>query len=115
MKHNNDFRHDLEVGRLGEKALDSILSNQKIEVKTDLLASKTGNVFVEYESRSKPSGISTTEADWWAFVIAKNQIVLLRTSRVKELSRKYWSRRIKGGDSNTSMGVLVPIKDLLGL
>ena len=61
MKHNNDFKYDLVVGELKESELSDILSNSKIEIKYDLMAHKTGNVFVEYESRGKPSGISKTQ------------------------------------------------------
>ena len=48
MKHNNDFKYDLEVGQLKESELGDMLSNSKIEVKYDLRAKETGNVFVEY-------------------------------------------------------------------
>ena len=113
MKHNNDFSHDLEVGKLGEKALAKILENSKIEVKTDLQASKTGNVFVEYESRNKPSGLATSQADFWCFVISRHQLALVSAQRIKALARKHWSRQTVGGDSNTSKGVLVPVNDLI--
>ena len=34
MNFNSDFKYDLELGQLGEKYLNEILSNKKIEVKT---------------------------------------------------------------------------------
>lgn len=113
MKQNNNFSHDLEVGQLGEKALAAILEDSKIEVKTDLQASQTGNVFVEYESRGKLSGISTSEADFWCFIISKHQLALLSAQRLKALTRKHWNKQTLGGDSNTSKGVLIPVNDLI--
>lgn len=113
MKYNNNFSHDLEVGQLGEKALAEILESSKIEVKTDLQASKTGNVFVEYESRNKPSGLATSKADFWCFVISKHQLALVSSQRIKALARQHWARQVLGGDSNTSKGVLVPVDDLI--
>ena len=113
MKHNSDFSHDLEVGQLGERALAQILENSKIEVETDLQASKTGNVFVEYESRNKPSGVATSGADFWCFIISRHQLALISARRIKGLARKYWHRQTLGGDSNTSKGVLVPVNDLI--
>ena len=89
MKYNNDFRHDLELGQVGEKALGEIFSNKKIEVKTDLKAHQTGNVFVEYSSRGKKSGIATTEADYWCFIVSNKQVAILDTEKVKDLARKY--------------------------
>ena len=114
MEHNSDFRYDLKLGVIGEEYLASILQNKKIEVKTDFKALKTGNVFVEYSSRSKKSGISTTEAIWYAFILSNNLICLIKTDELKMLCRKYigTNRDIKGGDSNTSKGIILPIKDL---
>lgn len=114
MKYNNDFRHDLEVGQLGEKLLADILENKTIEVKKDLKAFSTGNVFVEYESRGKKSGLSTSEADWWAFIYSDTQISLIETKCLKELCRQYigTKRDVLGGDMNTSKGILLPINEL---
>lgn len=114
MNYNNDFSHDLEVGQIGEKALGEIFENKTIEVKTDLQAQKTGNVFVEYESRNKPSGITTTKADYWCFIISSKQVIIIETDYLKILARTYWTtQRILGGDSNTSKGILMPISALI--
>lgn len=113
MNYNNDFRHDLAIGQLGEKALGTILEHKKIEVKTDLQAKQTGNVFVEYRSRGKLSGISTSEADYWCFIISNYQLTMIATEKLKELARQNWSRQVRGGDSNTSDGVLVSVTELL--
>ena len=87
MKYNNDFRHDLEVGQLGEKLLADILENRTIEVKKDLKAMQTGNVFIEYSSRGKRSGLSTSQADWWALIVSEEVIKLVKTDYLKELCR----------------------------
>tara|TARA_R110000803_G_scaffold205577_1_gene272352 strand:+ start:663 stop:1016 length:354 start_codon:yes stop_codon:yes gene_type:complete len=114
MKYNNDFKYDLIVGHIGEKYLNKILTKKKIEVKTDLQAGATGNIFIEYFSRGKKSGISTTESDWYCFVISNEKMILIETKELKEICRSYVNsnRDIKGGDSNTSKGILLPIKDL---
>ena len=82
MKFNSDFKYDLEVGQVEEKRLAQLLSGATIEVKRDFLAHKTGNVFVEYESRGRPSGISTTQAQYWAFMLEGDTIVIIRTERL---------------------------------
>jgi len=58
MEYNNDFRYDLKVGQVAEELLAELLTNKKIEVKRDLRAIETGNIYVEYFSRGKASGIS---------------------------------------------------------
>ena len=67
MKYNNDFKYDLKIGQVKEKQLAEILTNKTVEVKYDLKALETGNIYVEYQSRGKPSGISTSEADYYCF------------------------------------------------
>ena len=114
MKFNSDFRHDLEVGQLGEKLLADVLDNKRLEVKKDLKAMKTGNVFIEYSSRGKRSGISTSEAEWWALIVSEDVIKLIKTERLKELCRPYLKtkRDVRGGDSDTSRGVLLPVSEI---
>ena len=115
MDYNSDFRYDLKLGQLGEKHLGKILDNEKIEVKTDYQASDTGNLFIEYFSRGKESGIITTRATWYAFILSNEKIILISTKKLKQLCRPYLNTRrdIKGGDNNTSQGILLPIKDLI--
>lgn len=114
MDFNSDFKYDLKVGQVAEKYLSEILGNKKVEVKNDLQAHKTGNVFIEYFSRGKLSGISISEAEFYCIVIQKT-LIILPSENLKTLCRKYIGskRDIKGGDSNTSKGILLPVIDLL--
>ena len=114
VKYNNDFRHDLEVGQLAEKLLADILERKTIEVKKDLKAMQTGNVFIEYSSRGKRSGLSTSQADWWALIVSEEVIKLVKIDYLKELCRPYLGtkRDVKGGDNDTSKGILLPISEI---
>jgi hypothetical protein len=113
MNFNSDFRFDLKIGQIKEEELHKILSNSLIEVKYDLKALETGNVFVEYESRGKPSGIANTQSDWYCFAI-DDTFHFIKTKELSNRCRKYLksSRDIVGGDENTSKGILLPIKEL---
>jgi len=115
MNYRSDFKYDLEVGQVYEKLLGDIFENKKVEVKRDFGATKTGNVFVEYECRGKKSGIETTMADWWCFFIKDNTSILVETKELKVRCRKYINTRrdVKGGDNNLSKGILLPLKDLI--
>ena len=115
MEFNSDFRHDLEVGQLSEKWLAQLLENSTIEVKRDFLAAQTGNLFIEYESRGKPSGIATSLADYWAFVLDDDRVIILPRSVLKAIAREAFAagRLATGGDSNTSRGVLVRVRELV--
>jgi hypothetical protein len=111
--YNSDFNYDLKVGQTKEKELGDILSNKTIEVKFDLKALKTGNVYVEYQSRNKKSGISTTNADYYCFCFGETYHII-ETETLKDRCRKYLNtnRDKKGGDNNTSKGILLPLKEL---
>ena len=115
MKYCNNFEYDLKIGQIKEKELGYILDNKTIEVKTDLQASKTRRVFVEYESRGKPSGISKTKADYYCFVVSEFSYIIIKTTALKNKCRKYLKTSLdkKGGDNNTSKGILLPLAELL--
>lgn len=118
MKHNSNFKYDLMLGQLKEQEIAQIFSNKKIEVKTDFLAQETGNIALEYVSRGKPSGISVTEADFYAYCLPlanfQNIIIFMEINELKRLAREYWSKGNikKMGDENTSVSVLIPLNKL---
>mgnify|MGYP003636664967 FL=1 len=66
-----NFDYDLVIGQKGEKLVDHIFKNATVEVKRDFWTGTTGNIAVEFESRGKPSGISKTKSDYYAFVLAE--------------------------------------------
>ena len=115
MQFNSDFRYDLKVGQLEEKWLAELLQSKTLEVKRDFKASQTGRVFVEFFCRGKPSGIATTEADHWAFILNDGIVIILPTERLKELvvEAQEKGKTISGGDSNVSQGALIKLERLV--
>ena len=132
MDYNNDFKYDLALGQLGEGWLGHLLSSKTIEVKFDFGCYRTGNFYIEYESRGKYSGITTTQADYWFLIAASEKgqrlkmdmanidgsdvlhAVLIPTARLKQLCKTNYHRiGVAGGDNNTSVGILIKAKDLL--
>mgnify|MGYP003675510090 FL=1 len=113
MDYNSDFQYDLHVGKVKEKELGDILNNKTIEVKCDLHAHRTGNVFIEYQSRKQSSGISTTVADYYCIAI-QDSFTIIPTKILKEKCRKYLgtNRDVLGGDNQTSNGILLPVTEL---
>lgn len=111
MKYNSDFKYDLEVGQIYEQRLGELLS-KKIEIKRDFKCLDTGNIFIEYESRGHKSGIAATEADYWCYWLSEHHFIMVETQRLKVICRNYLNTKsdVIGGDSNTSKGILVPLK-----
>jgi hypothetical protein len=132
MEYNNDFKYDLILGQMGERFIGKLLTDQTLEVKFDFECYRTGNFYIEYSSRGKPSGIATTTAKYWSLIAASEHgrrlkdgldsptsedilfSILIETERLKDLCRnKYERMDVRGGDSDTSIGVLIKAKNLL--
>ena len=109
------FSKDLSYGKKHEKLVMKSMEN--FELKTDRMAHKTGNVYVEFQSRGKDSGIRTSKSDTWIFkIVSKGDrhlfSIQIPLTRLKKLVSKDY-RVVPGGDNLTSRGYLVPITDLI--
>ena len=74
---NNDNKYDF---------IDS--NNIKYEVKFDGASNKTGNFYIEHNGYGKPSGISTTEAQYYIITDGENYY-LIKTETLKSLCAQY--------------------------
>lgn len=93
----------------------------KVEVKSDRLASKTGNLCIEWRYKGKPSGITSTTADYWLYFIlwgkdgikgdvVKEECYKIPTNKLRQLVKG--RRSVKGGDGYNSQLYLLPKKDV---
>jgi hypothetical protein len=122
MKFNNDKRFDLDLayGQVFERKVAEILGQSKIEVKTEKDKWKTtGNIVIEYESRNKPSGIITTDADYWLHNLAMGDSIvlslLIKVSTLRKYIATHNPRSVRGGDDMTSKLYLIKLTDLVTL
>ena len=112
------FDIDLEYGTIKEDKIADMLTNKKIEVKSERgMWMKTGNICIEYESYGKPSGIITTEADFWFHNLCiKDDIfctLVFDVPKLKKLMDKLdFKKSVSGGDHNASRLWLVSIQKL---
>lgn len=113
------FDVDLRDGKAREDAFAYIVLRARVEVKSDRKAKDTGNVFVEFEQKGRPSGIRVTTADWWAFEVNRDCFVLVPTVRVRAVMEWVMENHPhmvkRGGDFDNYMGVCVPVNWLLRL
>jgi hypothetical protein len=85
------------------------------EVKSDRLAYKYGckTMFIEYECSGNPSGIQSTEADFWMYYMVKpsGDYVAYRipVPELKEMCKGCVSKA--GGDNYRSRGYIVPVNE----
>jgi hypothetical protein len=138
MAHYN-FRKDIVVGEEGEKIVTEWLCNSyngkllsdnktnthdiiiefpkrtlSFEIKTDVFVSKqydTGNMFIEYESRNKPSGISVCKADYFiTYFKYLNEVWMIKTKDLWNLIHSVKFRIFKnaGDKGSNTHGYLIP-------
>jgi hypothetical protein len=107
-----NFDLDLQDGQWAEELCRGLLNgSRRVEVKRDFRAPSTGNVFVETRCRGRPSGISTTEAEYWAFTIGR-RVLFIPTDELRALLP--FGEKARGGDGGASDGVLLRLTRLVG-
>ena len=119
---NKNFKHDVKVQEIREKAIGELLSKKTIEIKTEMgMWKDTGNIAIELKFNGKPSGLAKTEADYWwhslelddkpfAHIVFDTET--LRT-HLKSLHKQGKVKKVVGGDDNLSEIALVKITDLI--
>jgi hypothetical protein len=115
MKYSSSFTYDLKLGEESEDWAKELFEGKvKIEVKVDSAAHRTGNIFIEVYSRGKHSGISTTTADFWVYKIHRyDSAIIISVDRLKFLVKRHFNGEFKkGGDNDSSLGVVIPLKEL---
>lgn len=119
-------RADL-VGEQGEAYVKRFCRDGAYEVKTDQWTSKSGQLFIEAESfmqttgRYEPSGIQTSEADYWAFVIGgqpgesrPGDVILVRPrSKIERLCTGRTLVEANVGGLNPTRGYFLPLSEFL--
>ena len=117
-KDRKKFDIDLEYGTIKEDKIADMLTNKKIEVKSERGRwMKTGNICIEYESYGKPSGIATTESDFWFHNLCIEDNIfctfIFDVPKLKQLIDKLdFKKSVSGGDHNASRMWLVNIQKL---
>jgi len=111
------FDIDLAYGEVREDKIADMLTNKKIEVKSEKdLWQKSGNICIEYESWSKPSGINATESDYWFHNLCVGEeeycTLVFKTSVLRKIIKSKKYRSVSGGDNNASRMYLISLKDL---
>ena len=117
-KDRKKFDLDLQYGKIREDKIAEMLTNKKIEVKSERgMWMKTGNIAIEYESYKKPSGIRATEADYWFhnLCVGDNEFCTLvfKTDVLKTIVDKLdYFKTVSGGDNKASKMYLVNLQKL---
>lgn len=88
----------------------------RVECKLDIMAERTNNLYFEIQFRGSRSGIAATQADYWMVSVgARGPVFMFRVKPLYtflcdclEAGTAVYSER--GGDDQSSRGVLLPVK-----
>jgi len=90
VEFNNDYLYDVLIET--EEGIKTY------EIKHDKMSNKTGNLALEFHSRGKPSGISTSQADFWIYKL-EDGFYKISLNELKQLvNDKKYIRTVSGGD-----------------
>jgi hypothetical protein len=106
---NNDNKYDLKMVTKGKETTYEIKTDVKVAPVYD-----TGNIFIEYESRGKASGISVTQADWFVtYFKYLKEIWFIKSETLKQLiSENEFPVFYDAGDvGSATHGYLIKRKD----
>lgn len=115
---SHDFEADLSYGELGEELARSIFDGtMRVEVKRKR---KKDNLFyLEMEQKPrgkdwKPSGLATTEADYFAFVVGNTEVLhFFPTFKLRALVQSGKCKPVATFDSaNPTKGYLVSLEQV---
>jgi len=131
-KFANDFDSTLKVGNEREREIMSFLrqrghvpipipgyfkgydfflanTKQAYEVKQDWKCQHTGNLVVEVAFGGKPSGLSTTLADWWVFHTGYSYIFIRPDTLRNLLKGRIPAKFIAKGDEKEKTAHLIQV------
>lgn len=118
-EHRFDFNFSLADGKVAEALVEQLISGElSVEVKRDNRVSDTGNVLVEYAHSGKPSGITTSESKYWAFVLSGDKyrsevIIFITLDRLRQLVNLHGKSNALSGIPGNSNFILIPVEKLL--
>jgi hypothetical protein len=123
---NRDRKFDLQLNGAfaAERRLAEIFAYgklEKIELKTETWQwEQTGNICIEYRQNGEPSGIASTEADYWVHELRRDGetlcYLMFPIERLKMLARRAYADghyHEGGGDGGRFCNVLVPLREIL--
>lgn len=102
LSDNKTNSHDVEI--------EFPSSTQIFEIKTDVYPKDTGNIFVEFESRGKDSGIVVTKADWFVTYFKHlKEIWFIETNKLRELinENNFYQTSKSGDEGSNTRGYLI--------
>lgn len=120
MANKSDFDLDFRDGYAKEEAIGKLLGLDTVEVKFQRQASQTHNVFIEtkcwqsYRGEWALSGISTSKATHWAFVLDNGLVLIQSRAQLLRAMVDHGIWKEMPTPPNPAWGYLVPIRHLIG-
>ena len=113
-----NYDENIKVYSNDTNKYDVMLNNISYEIKTDIRAATTNNIFVEFIQNGKLSGISTTESDNYIIVIPYDKLPLFILIDVLELQFLIQTIKYKfiiqpNADNNFTSGYIFDVQTII--
>lgn len=114
----SDWDIDLRYGLDAEGSVRRVLTIETVEVKSDRRWKLTGNIYIETacyhvnEGEFKRSGIATSKATHWAFVLEDLTVIVTKEDLIDTLNA-YGIKTACQIEPNPSKGYLITVESLL--
>jgi hypothetical protein len=116
----SDWDLDLRYGQEGEIIVNNFLTSpiETIEVKRDRRWKETGNLYIETECWSDAlgcwyaSGISSTKASHWSFVL-EDLVLIVPTDNIRKALGIYGLKKEMNRPEYSTKGYLITVDNLL--
>jgi hypothetical protein len=116
----SDWDLDLRFGQEGEVVVNSLLTApiETVEVKRDRRWIETGNLYIETECWSDvlscwyASGITTSKASHWSFVL-EDTVLIIPTDSVRKAIAVFGMKREMNRPEYSTRGFTITVADLL--
>lgn len=107
-------KYDVEAyEKCNNNEYDIKLSNGlTYELKCDVMSKKTGNVYIEYWSRGKKSGVYKSKAEFYAFSFDLKTFYIITKQKLLNLvtTRNY---RIMPTNTSNTFGYIIPMREFI--
>lgn len=106
LERNKTNAYDIRATYLYTRRVESTF-----EIKTDVYPKNTGNLFVEFECRGKPSGIRVSKAEWFVTIFPLlGEVWIIRTDTLKNIiyENQLKTTEQSGDEGSNTRGYLVP-------
>jgi hypothetical protein len=107
---------DFIDGAKAKKRFAEMMKKGNYVLTMDEGSAKSGNLYMELSHKGRPSRFAKLRPEFWVFEVRDEYWIIVPDTRMREFAEraKACQMVVKGGDRNETVGVLIPVKWIVG-